>query len=115
MPYEEHLNEIIIPTLFKKSEGDILITSVRLFIRLSVHTQEWTLVGYFKIQIFLYEVKRSNIIKFRLPCQFQRFLYQTVCVFSQIKDRKHIEYNFHSVAGVMPQGRDLGVLGGQKL
>ena len=49
--------------------------------------------------------------KFRLPCQFQRFLYQNLCVFSQIKDRKHIENNFHSVAGVMPQGRDLVLLG----
>ena len=26
------------------------------------------------------EVKRSNIIKFQLPCQFQRFLNQTLCV-----------------------------------
>ena len=26
------------------------------------------------------EVKRSNIIKFRLTCQFERFLYQTLCV-----------------------------------
>ena len=33
-------------------------------------------------------------------------------MFSQIKDRKQIEYNFHSVVGVMPQGWDLGVLGG---
>ena len=48
------------------------------------------------------EVKRSNIIKFRLPC------YQTLRVFSQIKDRKHIEKNFHSVAGIMPQGWDWG-------
>ena len=31
---------------------------------------------------------------------------------SQIKDRKHIEQNFHSVAWVMPQWWDLGVLGG---
>ena len=54
------------------------------------------------------EVKRSNIIKFRLPYQFQRFSYQTVCVFSQ---KKNIEQNVHSIAGVMPQGRDLGVLG----
>ena len=45
---------------------------------------------------------RSKIIKFGLQCQFQRFLYQTLCVFSQIKDRKYIEHNFHSVAGVMP-------------
>ena len=32
-------------------------------------------------------------------------------MFSQIKDRKHIEQNFQSVAGVMPQGWDLGVPG----
>ena len=42
-------------------------------------------------------------------------LYQTMRVFSQIKDRKHIEQTFHSVAGIMPQGWDLGELGGQKL
>ena len=42
-----------------------------------------------------------------------RFLYQTLCVFSQIKDRKHIERNFHFVAWVMPQGWDFGVLKGQ--
>ena len=28
--------------------------------------------------------KRSNMIKFQLPNQFQRFLYQTLCVFLQI-------------------------------
>ena len=44
-----------------------------------------------------------------------KILYQTLCVFSQIKDRKHIEHNFHTVAGVMPHGWDLEVLGGQKL
>ena len=60
--------------------------------------------------VSLGEVKRSNIIRFLLPCQFQRFLYQILCVFSQIKDRKHIEQNFHSVARVMPRGA-----GGQKL
>ena len=35
-----------------------------------------------------------------LICQFQRFLYQTLCVYSKMKDRKHIEQNFHSVAKV---------------
>ena len=29
-------------------------------------------------------------------------------------ERKHIEQNVHSVAGVMPQGWDLGVLGRPK-
>ena len=43
-----------------------------------------------------------------LTCQFQRFLYQTLCVFSQIKDRKHIEQNFHSVAKVMPRDGTAG-------
>ena len=34
-------------------------------------------------------------------------------MFSQIKDRKHIEQNFHSVARVMPWGWDLGGAGGE--
>ena len=33
-------------------------------------------------------------------------------MFSQIKDRKQFEHNFHSVVGIMPQGWDLGVLDG---
>ena len=43
-------------------------------------------------------VKRSNIIKFQLQSQFQRFLYQTLCVFSQMKDTKLIRRDFHSFA-----------------
>ena len=50
------------------------------------------------------EVKRSNIIKFQLPCQFRRFVFQTLCVFSQMKDTKHIRQDFYSVALIMPQG-----------
>ena len=55
----------------------------------------------------------SNIIYFQLQSQFQRFLYQTVCVFSQIKDAKHIKRDLHHVAWVMPQGWDFGALGAQ--
>ena len=51
---------------------------------------------------------RSNIIKFRITCQFQRFLYQTLCVFSQMKDTKHIRRDLHSVTLVMPLGKTLG-------
>ena len=40
-----------------------------------------------------------------------KFLYQTLCVFSQMKDTKHIRWGFYSVAWVMPQGWDLGALG----
>ena len=50
-----------------------------------------------------------NIIKFQLQSQFQRFLNQTLCVFSQMKDIKHIRRDFHSLAWVMSQGSDLGV------
>ena len=59
--------------------------------------------------------KRSNIINFQLLSQFQIFLNQTLCVFSQMKDLKHIRRAIHSVALVMPQGwglkgyREVGV------
>ena len=43
-----------------------------------------------------------------------RFLYQFLCAFLQIKYCKHIKQNFDSVAGVMTQGWDFGVLGGSK-
>ena len=41
-----------------------------------------------------------------LKSQFQRFLYQTLCLFSKIK-----EWDFHYVAWVVLQGWDLGLLG----
>ena len=58
---------------------------------------------------------RSKEGQISLTCQFQRFLYQTLCVFSQIKDRKNTEQNFHSVAKVMPRGGTAGCWGSQKL
>ena len=36
-------------------------------------------------------------------------------LFSQIKDIKHVYRNFHSVAWIMPQWSDLGVLGVKNL
>ena len=53
-----------------------------------------------------------NIIKFQLQIQFQRFLNQTLRVFSQMKDVKHIRRDFHLATWVMPQGWDLGYRGG---
>ena len=38
-----------------------------------------------------------------------KFLNQTLCVFSQMKDIKYIRWDFHLVSCVMPQGWDLGV------
>ena len=59
--------------------------------------------------------KRSNIIKSQLQSQFQRFFIKTLCVFSQMKDIKHIRRDFHSSPGsCMPQGLGLGGAGGQK-
>ena len=42
------------------------------------------------------------------------FIPNSLCMFSQIKDRKHIEQNFHSVARVMPQGVTCGCWGESK-
>ena len=53
-----------------------------------------------------------NIIKFQLQSQFQKFFNQTLCVFSHMKEIKHIRRDFHLVTWVMPQGSDLGVLWG---
>ena len=36
-----------------------------------------------------------NIVTFQLQSQFHRFLSQTLCVFSHMKDIKHIRRDFH--------------------
>ena len=62
--------------------------------------------------------KRSNIIKSELQSQFQRFLNQTLYIFSQMKDIKHIRRDFHLAAWVMPRGGTWvyrGGLGCQKI
>ena len=52
----------------------------------------------------------SNIINMSIS----KILYQTLSVFSQIKDRKHIEQNFHTVARVMPRDGSCGCWGESK-
>ena len=39
-----------------------------------------------------------------------KILYQILCVFSQMKDTKHIRRDFYSVTWVMPKGWDFGAL-----
>ena len=39
-------------------------------------------------------VKGSNIIEFQLQSQFQRFLFQSLCENSQMKDTKHFRWDF---------------------
>ena len=54
-----------------------------------------------------------NIIKIQLQSQFLRFLNQTLYVFSEMKDIKHIRRDFYFAAWVMRQGWDLrGAVGG---
>ena len=48
---------------------------------------------------------------FNYKVNFKDFLYQNLCVFSQMKDTKQIRRDFHSVPWVMPQGWDFGALG----
>ena len=56
--------------------------------------------------------KRSNIIKSQLQSQFQRFLNQTLCVFSQMKDIKHIRRVFILSPGSCPRNGTWGYRGG---
>ena len=49
-----------------------------------------------------------NIIKFQLISQFQKFLNQTLCDYSQMKNIKHIRRDFHTATWVMHQAWDLG-------
>ena len=50
---------------------------------------------------------------FNYKVNFKDFLYQTLRVFSQMKDTKYIRRDFHSVTWIMPQGWDLGHWGAQ--
>ena len=61
--------------------------------------------------------KKVKYHKISITKSIERFLNQTFCVFSQMKDIKNIRRDFHSIAWVMPQGWDLGVswgVGGSK-
>ena len=57
------------------------------------------------------EGSKGQIFNFNYKENFKDFLYQLLCLFSQMKDTKHIRRDFNSVAWVMPQGSDFGALG----
>ena len=127
---------LLSPRFFKKSVGDIAIATVRPSVCQSRYLllNHWTKSNHIWCVCCTHEwgVQRHiffwprpwgpgegpkgqislNTIEFQLLSQFQRFLNQTLCVFSQMKDIKHIRRDFHLVAWVMPQGWDLGVLWG---
>ena len=56
--------------------------------------------------------KRSNIIKSQLQSQFQSFLNQTLCVFSQMKAIKHIRRDLIRSPESCPRDGTWGVLWG---
>ena len=56
--------------------------------------------------------KRSNIFKSQLLSQFQRFLNQTLCVFSQMKDINISDRIFIRPPGSCPRGGTWGYIGG---
>ena len=56
--------------------------------------------------------KRSNIIKSELHSQFQRFLNQILCIFSQMKDIITYQTGFSFSCLGHAQGWDLGILWG---
>ena len=49
-----------------------------------------------------WEGSKDQISFFQLQSQFQRFLHQTLCVYSQIQDTKHIWRDLYSVTLAMP-------------
>ena len=56
-------------------------------------------------------LRRGQKVKYHLISitkSISKIFYQTLCVFSQMKDTKHIRRDFHSVPWVMPQGWDFG-------
>ena len=124
---------IIIPMIFfkKKKRRDIDIASICPSVRPSVcplcylllnhwtkfnqiwcvaYSHEWSVHGTFfaspsgalgrgqKVKYHLISIAKS----------ISKILNQTLGVFSQMKDTKHIGWGFHSVAWVMPQGWDFG-------
>ena len=138
--YDWNVFVIFLSPCFFKSKGDIVIASIRLSIRPSVRPSVcplwyhllngWTKFNQIRCVSYSHEwgmqrqkqfwprplgpwggIKRSNIIKFQLQTQFQKFSYQTLCLFSQMKDTKHIRRDIYSVAWIMPQGSDFGALG----
>ena len=117
----------IYPHVLYEKRRDIVIASIRLSIRTLCYlllnhwtksnqiwcvsySHQWVPVTAFFAQLHGQKVKNHFI---SITKSISQILYQILCVFLQIKDIKHIEQN--SVAWVMFQGRDFGVLGAVKI
>ena len=66
------------------------------------YSHEWGVQQQFFFAPFPGEGLKGQIsFNFNLKV-FQRYLYQTLCVYSQMKDAKHNRPDFYSVSWVMP-------------
>ena len=57
------------------------------------------------------EIQPNSVCELLIAKSIRKILNQTLYVFSQMKDIKHIRQDFYLVALVMPQGWELGELG----
>ena len=68
--------------------------------------------SHFYPRVILVTLVRGQKVKYHKHVIYmsisKTFIPNFVCVFSQIKDRKHIEQHFHSVARILPQGGTWG-------
>ena len=58
--------------------------------------------------------KSQIALNFNYKVNFKDYFYQTLCVFSQVQDKKRIEQNFHSVTWAMPRDGTWGAVGVKK-
>ena len=78
------------------------------------YSHEWGMQRHFFLAPPPGALGRGQKVKYNqisITKSISKILYQTLCLFSQMKDTKHIRRDLNSVAWVMPQGSDFGVLG----
>ena len=106
-------NDVIIPTFYlKKGRGYCYGNMGKYSIKFGVWV--YHINGASKGKIYFASPPGKGS-KFQFQSPFQRFLYQTLCVFSQMKDTKHIRGNFLLSPGSCPRGGTWEVLRGKNI
>ena len=83
-------------------------------IRCVSYSHEWGAQRNFFLALPPGALGRDQKVKYHLISttkSISKILFQTLCVFSQMKDTKHIRRAFYSVAWVIPRGGTWGYLG----
>ena len=129
MKIEKSFFVFFIPTLFKKAKG-VLYLPLSVCPLCYLLLNHWTKFNQIWCVSYSHEwgmqrqkifwpcphgaLGRGQKVKYHLISitkSISKILYQTLCLFSQMKDTKHIRRDFNSVAWVMPQRSDFGALG----